>query len=71
MRDAEGPRHPTLKPEDKFEMTNKGTNGQLQKMLSPRVVQTIKHVAPTANMKKIRDEGIAPFIFWRPTATAE
>ena len=56
MRDAEGPRHPVMKPEDKFEMSNKGTNGQLQKMLSPRVIQTIKYVAPTADMKKIRDE---------------
>ena len=27
MRDADGPRRPVLKPEDKFEMANKGTNG--------------------------------------------
>jgi len=56
MRDSEAPRHSVLKKQDNFEMANKGTNGQLQKMLGPRVVQTIKYVAPTADMKKIRDE---------------
>ena len=56
MRDSEAPRHSVLKKQDSFEVSNKGTNGQLQKMLGPRVIQTIKYVAPTADMKKIRDE---------------
>jgi len=56
LRDAEGPRRPVLKIEDKFEITNKGTNGQLQKMLGPRVIQTVKYLSPTPDMKKIADE---------------
>ena len=56
MRDSDLPRRPALKPEDRFEIANKGTNGQLQKMLGPRVVHSVKYLTPTADMKKIAEE---------------
>ena len=56
MRDADGPRVSALKPEDKFQISNKGTNGQLQKMLGPRVVHSVKYLAPTADIRKISSE---------------
>ena len=56
MREADQPRRPALRPEEHIDISNKGTNGQLSKMLGPRVVHVPKYTMPTPDQKKIWEE---------------
>ena len=56
MREADQPRRPALRPEEHIEMTNKGTNGQLSKLIGPKIIHVPRYVMPTPDQKKIYEE---------------